>query len=106
MSFAWRKRWFLLSLPLLLAATAWIIRVDTDLNAFFTATDSEDARLLSDLLQAGELSRRYLLVVEAQPGTKADAVSLGAFSAKLVSRLAELEAWSGCGRPTSRRANG
>lgn len=65
MSFVWRKRWFLLALPLLLALTTWQIEVETDLNAFFTTTDDADSRLLSGLLQSGELSRRYLLVVES-----------------------------------------
>lgn len=64
MPFVWRKRWFLLLFPLLLAATVWHIRVETDLNAFFTASDTEDSKLLSGLLQSGELSRRYMLVVE------------------------------------------
>ena len=69
MSFVWRKRWFLLLFPLLLAASIWQIRVETDLNAFFTATDNEDSRLLSGLLKSGELSRRYLLVVEKINGS-------------------------------------
>ncbi len=64
MPFVWRKRWFLLLFPFLLAASLWKIRVETDLNAFFTATDNADSRLLSELLTSGELSRRYLLVVE------------------------------------------
>lgn len=64
MSFVWRKRWFLILFPLLLAATVWQIRIESDLNAFFTASDNEDSKLLSGLLQSGELSRRYLLVVE------------------------------------------
>ena len=75
MSFVWRKRWFLLLFPLLLAVTTWQIRVETDLNAFFTATDNEDSKLLSGLLQSGELSRRYLLVVERQEGAQAGAAA-------------------------------
>ncbi len=105
MPFIWRKRWFLLAFPLLLAATFWQIRIETDLNAFFTATDSEDSRLLSGLLQSGELSRRYLLVVEKADGANPakappsghDAgpqhapVSLSMFSTRLVRRLAGLD---------------
>ncbi len=102
MSFVWRKRWFLLLFPLLLAATAWQIRIETDLNAFFTATDNEDSKLLSGLLQSGELSRRYLLVVEKSSGSNLgdgtgraasppqSPVSLDVFSAKLVLQLARL----------------
>ncbi len=105
MSFVWRKRWFLLLFPLLLAATTWQIRVETDLNAFFTATDSEDAKLLSGLLQSGELSRRYLLLVEKKEGAKSGpggevsalpstpphrTISIDEFSAKLVRQLAGL----------------
>lgn len=92
MSFVWRKRWFLIVLPLLLVLTGWQIRVETDLNAFFTASDDADSRLLSGLLQTGELSRRYLLVVEKHADAAMDTETLAAFSAKLVADLARLEA--------------
>ncbi|MDD2759782.1 MAG: MMPL family transporter [Methylomonas sp.] len=85
-SFAGRKRWFLLTFPLLLALTVWQTRVETDLNAFFTATGDEDSRLLSGLLQSGELSRRYLLVVETRPKAY-PSVRVGLSPAGLVSRL-------------------
>lgn len=90
MSFVWRKRWFLLLLPLLLAVTLWQIRVESDLNAFFTNTDDADSKLLSGLLQSGELSRRYLLVVEAAAPELTDAAGLAAFSGKLVRQLGKL----------------
>lgn len=97
MSFVWRKRWFLLLFPLLLAVSIWQIRVETDLNAFFTATDNDDSRLLSGLLKSGELSRRYLLLVEREVGPqnreKPETVAtqgIGQFSAKLVEQLARL----------------
>lgn len=90
MSFVWRKRWFLLLFPLLLAATIWQIRVESDLNAFFTNTDDADSKLLSGLLQSGELSRRYLLVVEAAAPGQTDAAGVAAFSGKLVQRLGKL----------------
>lgn len=92
MSFVWRKRWFLMLLPLLLALTVWQIRVESDLNAFFTATDDEDSRLLSGLLQSGELSRRYLLVVEANADKPDDHTNILAnFSAQLVQGLVKLD---------------
>ncbi|WKJ92569.1 MMPL family transporter [Methylomonas montana] len=99
MSFVWRKRWFILLFPLLLAVTVWQLRVETDLNAFFTATDDEDSRLLSGLLKSGELSRRYMLVVEkAEPANSASEtsptespLSLAVFSARLLSQFAKLE---------------
>ena len=96
MSFVWRKRWFLLLFPLLLAVTVWQIRIESDLNAFFTASDNEDSKLLSGLLQSGELSRRYLLVVDQASASNnanspQNSVSLGAFSAQLVLQLARLE---------------
>lgn len=92
MSLVWRKRWFLVLLPLLLAVTVWQIRIESDLNAFFTAGDNEDSKLLSGLLQSGELSRRYLLVVEqANIPNEAHSTSLNAFSAKLVLQLARIE---------------
>jgi predicted exporter len=90
-SFVWRKRWFLLTLPLLLALTGWQVKVETDLNAFFTATDDADSKLLSGLLQSGELSRRYLLVVEAENSQPASALSAAEFSAKLIQQLATLD---------------
>lgn len=91
MCFVWRKRCFLLLLPLLLAVTLWQIRIESDLNAFFTHTDDADAKLLSGLLQSGELSRRYLLVVEKSAANAEDAPSLAAFSGKLVQQLAQLD---------------
>lgn len=97
MSFVWRKRWFLILFPLLLAASIWRIDVETDLNAFFTATDNEDSRLLSAMLKSGELSRRYLLVVErieadAKKLPDSDAEqSLDIFSAKLNATLAGID---------------
>lgn len=93
MSFVWRKRWFLVLFPLLMAITAWQIRVETDLNAFFTATDDEDSRLLSGLLQSGELSRRYMLVVEKSSGADQpeSPISPAVFSARLVQKLAKLD---------------
>ncbi|OAH97437.1 hypothetical protein A1353_22860 [Methylomonas methanica] len=99
MSFVWRKRWFVLLFPLLLAITFWQIKVETDLNAFFTATDDEDSRLLAGLLKSGELSRRYLLVVEKIEPTPAAGISnpgetpnsVAALSARLVTQLAKLD---------------
>jgi len=85
---AWRKRIFLWFCPLLLALTVWQLRVESDLNAFFTATEDADSRLLANLLKSGELSRRYLLFVEAPAG--AEQSSLYAFSNQLVKRLAGL----------------
>ncbi len=98
MSFVWRKRWFLILLPLLLALTTWRIRVESDLNAFFTATHDADSKLLSGLLQSGELSRRYLLVIEkaetAPPGDQssdAAPVSMSTFGARLVKQLTVID---------------
>nr|WP_305888643.1 MMPL family transporter [Methylomonas sp. SURF-2] len=81
----------MLLLPVLLAVTLWQIRVESDLNAFFTHTNDADAELLSGLLQSGELSRRYLLVVEESAANARDAPSLAAFSAKLIQQLAQLD---------------
>lgn len=86
MSLLARKRWFLVLFPLLLALTFWQIRVEHDLDAFFTSKDDADTRLLSQMLQSGELSRRYLLVLEKQGATE-----IGPFSAELVKRLAKLD---------------
>jgi predicted exporter len=80
----------LLLLPILLAVTLWQIRVESDLNAFFTNTDDADSKLLSGLLQSGELSRRYLLVVEAAVPDRTDLSSLASFSGKLIQQLGKL----------------
>nr|WP_305891813.1 MMPL family transporter [Methylomonas sp. WSC-6] len=74
-----------------MAVTLWQIRVESDLNAFFTHTDDADAKLLSGLLQSGELSRRYLLVVEKSAAHAEDAPGLAAFSGKLIQQLAQLD---------------
>ncbi len=91
-----RKRWFLLLLPVLLLLTVSQIRVENDLNAFFTATDNPDSQLLSGLLQSGELSRRYLLVVEKNTVTSADSesgnpIALVEFSGRLARQLSGIE---------------
>ena len=82
MSFVWRKRWFLVLFPALLALTFWQIRVETDLNAFFTATDDDDSKLLSGLLQSGEKA--------AAPSIN-NSQSLSSFSNRLVEQLAGLK---------------
>ena len=96
MSFLWRKRGFLLLFPVLWAVTVWQIRIENDLNTFFTATDNEDSQLLSGLLQSGELSRRYLLVVERSTSNVSDSQpekqeSLAGFSSRLVAQLANIQ---------------
>jgi predicted exporter len=88
-SYRWRRRLFFLLLPLLIAAVFLTTRVETDLNTFFTATDREDAAFLAGFLQSGELSRRYLIAVEANPP---DAAGTEAFGQTLAERLGELAA--------------
>lgn len=102
MSFVWRKRCFLLLFPFLLAASVWLVHVESDLNAFFTATDNADSRLLSGLLKSGDLSRRYLLVVEKTSATlpgaqnpdigdsRPSTAMMDDLSAKLVAQLAQV----------------
>jgi predicted exporter len=89
LSYPWRKRLFFLLLPFLLAAVLLNTRVESDLNTFFTATESEDAAFLAGFLQSGELSRRYLIAVEPRPGTEIGADGL---AQTLVRQLAELPA--------------
>ncbi len=88
MSFAWRKRLFILVFPLLLALTYGQLRVESDLNAFFTATDSEDSALLAGLLQSGEMSRRYLGLVT---GANGDTQGAGVVTDALIQRLERLD---------------
>jgi predicted exporter len=104
-SYTGRKWLFLLLLPILLTVTWRQLRVETDLNLFFTATDNEDTALLSGFLKSGELTRRYLLMlgprdeIAAARETSAplavsgeDAASLGVFTSALAQKLAGLEA--------------
>jgi len=86
---AWRKRLFFLALPVLLAGVLLTTRVETDLNAFFTAVDNEDAAFLAGFLRSGELSRRYLIAL--RPATEAHA-SANAIAGEFVRRVAELPA--------------
>lgn len=87
MPFVWRKRGFLLGLPLLLALSFWQVRIESDLNAFFTSATNPDVKLLSGLLQTGELSRRYLLFVEAIDAQD----DAGSFTNSLTRQLAKLD---------------
>jgi predicted exporter len=82
MPLPWRRRLFFLLLPLFLAGVFLNTRIETDLNTFFTATDSEDTALLAGFLQSGELSRRYLITVEGR-------TDAGPLAEALVRRLAE-----------------
>lgn len=91
MSLPLRKRLFFLLLPLLAALTWWQTRVETDLNAFFTATTREDAAFLAGFLQSGEWSRRYLLLVEPASTATGTQASTQAFAARLARRLQALE---------------
>ncbi len=68
----------MLLLPLLLALTYSQLRVESDLNAFFTATDSEDSALLAGMLQSGKLSSRYLMLIEPVADSGAGAAAAGA----------------------------
>jgi predicted exporter len=85
MPFMWRKRLFLLLLPVFLGLAGWQIQVNSDLNAFFTAVDSEDSALLAGMLQSGELSKRYLLWVQAPASTPSPD-----FSARFIPQLESL----------------
>lgn len=91
MSLLWRKRLFFLLLPLLASTAWWQTRIETDLNAFFTNTEREDAALLAGFLQSGEWSRRYLLLVEPTSAEAPSPVSVRSFSARLVRRLQSLD---------------
>ncbi len=62
---------FLMMLPLLIAAAVWQLDVKTDISAFFMAGDSPQTTLIASNMQTGELSRRYLLSINAiEPGEK------------------------------------
>jgi predicted exporter len=97
-SYVWRRRCFLLLLPFFLAAVFLNTRVETDLNAFFTATSGKDAALLASFLQSGELSRRYLITVEERPEATAGKTGAETFAHAFVQALSALpeveRAWS------------
>jgi predicted exporter len=93
-SYTGRKWLFLLLLPILLTVTWRQLRIETDLNLFFTTTGDEDTALLAGFLESGELTRRYLLMVEPRAASAAsvDDASVGSFASSLAHRLAGLDA--------------
>lgn len=61
----WRKRLFVVLLPILIALTALTIEVKTDISAFVIAGDNAEEILLASEMQSGSLSRRYILSIAA-----------------------------------------
>jgi predicted exporter len=101
MPYLWRRRWFFLLLPMFLIVAFLNTRVETDLNAFFTAADGKDAALLASFLQSGELSRRYLITIEARsvanekPPAQTDAETFAQAYAQTLTALPDVErAWA------------
>jgi len=77
----------LMLLPLLIVVAIWQIDVKTDISAFFMTGDSPQTTLIASHMQTGELSRRYLLSINAiEPGEKPVE-----FTEALRSELAKIE---------------
>jgi predicted exporter len=63
MPLEWRKRWFFIALPILLASIFFTADFKTDISAFFIAGESAEEILLASEMQSGALSSRYILSI-------------------------------------------
>jgi len=68
MSLEWRKRWFFIALPMLIASIFFIADFKTDISAFFIAGESTEEILLANEMQSGEslFLRKLVLGIPAQ----------------------------------------
>ena len=80
MSPLWRKRLFLLLLPVLLGVSAATLKFKADISAFFIAGDNAEELLLASEIQSGTLSRRYLLSIGSASGEPVPAAFTGSLS--------------------------
>lgn len=94
----WRKYWYWLLLPLLVAATVFTADFKSDISAFFIAGDSAEEIFLANEMQSGKLSRRYLISIVA---SDQDSIS-SVFVAGVIDRFREIsgvaDVWQ-AGRP-------
>ena len=86
MPLEWRKRWFFIALPILIASIFFTADFKTDISAFFIAGESAEEILLAGEMQSGALSSRYILSISS----KNEAVEPG-FAALFKTELANID---------------
>ncbi|MCF6203827.1 MAG: MMPL family transporter [Methylococcaceae bacterium] len=92
--FNWRKALYYL-LPLLLTLiVVFVVNFKTDISAFIIAGDNAEEILLASEMQSGALSRRYLLSVGAEDGTRVSKEFIRSFEDQLKKIDGVLDVWS------------
>jgi predicted exporter len=94
MPLEWRKRWFFIALPILLASIFFTTDFKADISAFFIAGESAEEILLASEMQSGALSSRYILSISAnnEEAVMPDFASL--FKTELASIPGVIDVWS------------
>ena len=94
MSLEWRKRWFFIALPLLIASIFYTANFKTDISAFFIAGESAEEILLANEMQSGALSSRYILSISADNEEVVAPDFATSFKAELASIEGVIDVWS------------
>ena len=94
MSLEWRKRWFFIALPLLIASIFYTANFKTDISAFFIAGESAEEILLANEMQSGALSSRYILSISADNEEAVAPDFATSFKAELASIDGVIDVWS------------
>ena len=90
----WRKPLFYLLPPILALATVLLVNFKTDLSAFIIAGDNAEEILLASEMQSGTLSRRYLLSVGSNDGTKVANTFVRTLQSQLKAIDGVVDVWS------------
>ncbi len=94
MSLEWRKRWFFIALPLLIASIFFTANFKTDISAFFIAGESAEEILLASEMQSGALSSRYILSISADNDEAVAPEFASLFKTELASIDGVIDVWS------------
>ena len=94
MSLEWRKRWFFIALPMLIASIFFIADFKTDISAFFIAGESTEEILLANEMQSGTLSSRYILSISTNNKEAVAPDFAVLFKAKLAGIDGVTDVWS------------
>ncbi len=92
--FNWRKALYYLLPPLLTLIVVFFVNFKTDISAFIIAGDNAEEILLASEMQSGALSRRYLLSVGAEGGTRVSKEFIRSFQDQLKKIDGVLDVWS------------
>ncbi len=92
--FNWRKALYYLLPPLLTLIVVFVVNFKTDISAFIIAGDNAEEILLASEMQSGALSRRYLLSVGAEGGTRVSKEFIRSFQDQLKKIDGVLDVWS------------